>query len=124
MGFFPFYKFPYPNYYHPYYQHQHLKTNSNFQMPNNSSYSQEKKSSADFSKDNFKNQKKSSKSQPFTAFNISNLFSSDLEEPVIEIMGIQLYLDDLMILCLLYFLYKEKVDDEFLFIELILLLLS
>jgi len=38
--------------------------------------------------------------------------------------GIKLENDDLIILALLFFLYIEKVDDTFLFIALILLLLS
>lgn len=46
------------------------------------------------------------------------------EEPFLDILGIKLYLDDLIILCLLFFLYQEEVKDEILFISLILLLLS
>ena len=46
------------------------------------------------------------------------------EEPFWDILGIKLYLDDLIILCLLFFLYQEGVKDEILFISLILLLLS
>lgn len=56
--------------------------------------------------------------------NFSNLFSNDLENPIIEILGIQLYLDDLIILGLLFFLYQENIHDEILFFILILLLLS
>lgn len=41
-----------------------------------------------------------------------------------EIFGIRLYFDDILILCLLYFLYKEDVHDEMLFLALILLLIS
>ena len=50
--------------------------------------------------------------------------SSNFNEPIIEIFGIKLYLDDLIILSILFFLYKEGVQDELLFISLILLLLS
>ena len=42
----------------------------------------------------------------------------------IDFFGIRLAQDDLIILGLLFFLYNEKVDDTFLFIILILLLLS
>ena len=49
---------------------------------------------------------------------------SDKEEPVLEISGQKLYLDDLIILALLFFLYKEDVKDDILFILLILLLVS
>ena len=41
-----------------------------------------------------------------------------------EIFGIRLYFDDILILCLLYFLYKEDVHDEMLFFALILLLIT
>lgn len=49
---------------------------------------------------------------------------SNKEEPILSIAGLKLYLDDLIIMCLLFFLYKEDVKDEMLFIILILLLLS
>ena len=49
---------------------------------------------------------------------------SDIENPVFEIFGIKLYLDDIIILSLLLFLYKEGVQDEMLFIILILLLVN
>lgn len=48
----------------------------------------------------------------------------DIEEPIFEIFGIKLYLDDIIILGLLFFLYQENVQDEMLYISLILLLLS
>lgn len=41
-----------------------------------------------------------------------------------EIFGLKLYFDDILIMCLIFFLYKEGVDDEYLFMALILLLLS
>ena len=46
------------------------------------------------------------------------------ERQYFEIFGIKLYFDDILILCLLYFLYKEEVHDEMLFLALILLLIS
>ena len=41
-----------------------------------------------------------------------------------EIFGLKLYFDDILLICLIFFLYKEDVHDEMLFIALILLLLS
>lgn len=41
-----------------------------------------------------------------------------------EILGIKLHYDDILLICLIFFLYKEGVKDETLFIGLILLLLS
>lgn len=43
---------------------------------------------------------------------------------VFNILGITLHFDDILIICLLFFLYSEGVKDEMLFIALILLLLS
>lgn len=41
-----------------------------------------------------------------------------------DLFGIKLYFDDVLILSLLFFLYKEEVKDEGLFLALILLLIS
>ena len=46
------------------------------------------------------------------------------DSPIFEILGIKLYSDDIIILCLLFFLYKEKVHDEILYIILFLLLFA
>ena len=59
---------------------------------------------------------------PFS-FNINSMFK-DSSSPVVEFMGINLYCDDILILILLFILYKEGVKDEMLYISLILLLLS
>ena len=41
-----------------------------------------------------------------------------------EILGLKIFLDDALIICLLFFLYQEKVKDDGLFIILVLLLLT
>lgn len=41
-----------------------------------------------------------------------------------EIFGLHLYFDDILIICLLFFLYQEGVQDQSLFLCLILLLLT
>ncbi len=69
-------------------------------------------------------EQKSSNAYSFGPINFKNPFFNDIEEPIFEILGIQLYLDDIIILGLLFFLYQEGVQDEMLFIALILLLLS
>ena len=69
------------------------------------------------------NKKRTSKNN-FANFNISAILNSDINTPVLEVLGIKLYLDDLIIIGLLFFLYKEDVQDELLFFILILLLLS
>ena len=50
--------------------------------------------------------------------------NTESSESFFEIFGIKLYFDDILIICILYFLYNEKVKDEGLFLCLILLLLS
>lgn len=46
------------------------------------------------------------------------------EQAIFEIFGIKLYLDDLIILGILFFLYQQNVKDEMLYIILFLLLFS
>ena len=46
------------------------------------------------------------------------------QKDFLEILGIKLYFDDLIIISLLFFLYSEGVNDYYLFITLILLLLG
>ncbi len=72
----------------------------------------------------FKEKENSSRSFSFGPINFKNPFFSDVEEPLFEIFGIQLYLDDIIILGLLFFLYQEGVQDEMLFMALILLLVG
>lgn len=48
--------------------------------------------------------------------------SADSE--LFEIFGIKLYFDDILLICLIFFLYNEGVKDQYLFISLILLLLT
>ncbi len=50
--------------------------------------------------------------------------SNSCDQAIFEIFGIKLYLDDLIILGILYFLYKEDVKDDMLYIILFLLLFS
>ena len=103
FGFPPSRK-PYSNYPHHIYS-SHFQcnlNNSNFSSCNNTN-----NSNNDFN-DNFEQNK-----------NISNGF-----EEFFEIFGLKLYFDDLLIIALLFFLYNEDVKDTYLYIALILLLLS
>ncbi len=69
-------------------------------------------------------EKKSSKYSSIGPILINTDGFSNKEEPILEFSGLKLYLDDLIILSILYFLYKEDVKDDILFILLILLLIS
>lgn len=55
-------------------------------------------------------------------FNIFN--TTGFDEPIFDIFGIDLYLDDLLILCILFTLYINQVHDNMLFISLLLLLIN
>ena len=48
----------------------------------------------------------------------------DENESYFDLFGLKLYNDDLLLIGLIFFLYKEDVKDQYLFIALILLLLS
>lgn len=56
--------------------------------------------------------------------NIYNEFTFGRNDNRFEIFGITLYFDDILLICLLLFLYNEGVKDQLLFISLIMLLLS
>lgn len=50
--------------------------------------------------------------------------STDSSDYFFEILGLKLYFDDILIICILFFLYSEGVKDDNLFLSLILLLLA
>ena len=116
---FPFGRFSYGRYY---------RYNNYFPYDNQVKNSKNiSNSNTDIIKKDSEYEEKSSRynnSSNFNFINFDNLFSSNINEPIIEIFGIKLYLYDLIILSILFFLYKEGVQDELLFISLILLLLS
>lgn len=53
-----------------------------------------------------------------------NNCSEESSDYFFEIFGLKLYFDDILIMCLLFFLYTEGIQDQELFLCLILLLLS
>ena len=46
------------------------------------------------------------------------------EDTCFQFFGIDLHFDDILLICLLFFLYNEGVKDQLLFISLVMLLLS
>ena len=98
---YPFFGFPRRYYYYP---HAHSSPNVQNSTPN--------KKSKEFSETSLTSAKKVLSSE-----NKSN-------DVLFEILGIKLYFDDILLICLIFFLYNEGVQDEYLFIALILLLLS
>ena len=131
MASFPFYRYPYPYYYrnqglpnvyNKNSEHNIHNTIKNSYIPDDSQNMKDEKSEV-------KNQvqadrQKTSRYNSFGPIHFQNPLSVNSEEPILEILGIKLYLDDIIILGLLFFLYNEGVKDEMLFLSLILLLLS
>lgn len=131
MPNFPFY----PNYYNSYFYNKR-KQQLNYELEleqrkveNENNKKQDKQEDIENTKkeNNNNNTKRNYKTSTYNSFaniNISALLNSDINTPIVEILGIRLYLDDLIIIGLLFFLYKEEVQDEILFGILLLLLLS
>lgn len=135
---FPFFGYPstyryYSPYYSPYYQNQHSLSQSepnqnkitlsqNHSNPNTNS-SCEGNIPTSTVQNSPKNETREipSKNNPIS-FHFEGF--SDPNQVIFEVLGIKLYLDDIIILGLLFILYQEEVKDEMLFISLILLLLS
>ena len=71
-----------------------------------------------------------SENSDFPNSNIKNNYDNNLDfnqkdnEDYFEIFGLKLHFDDLLIIALLFFLFQEDVKDTYLYIALILLLLS
>lgn len=89
-------------------------------------YGRKEQRKTNHSKQNFEHSQSQYKdsNQNNTQKKEENHGSFDLNSPLFQILGISLYFDDILILCLLFFLYQEGVKDQSLFISLILLLLS
>ena len=92
--------------------------NFNFQKMQNNNFNYFEKNQIN-SKKIEKNQKKSEKLE-------NDNFSDNFDEYnyYFNLFGLNLYFDDILIICILFFLYNEHVHDEELFLCLILLLLS
>lgn len=127
MPIFPFFQYPYNNRYYPRYNYN----NGNYMHNSNNINSEKKDTSHTNENDIYNNyidektqKNKSSRYSGFGPIHFQNPFELDSEQPILEILGISLYLDDLIILGLLFFLYKEGVKDDMLFLSLILLFLS
>lgn len=118
------------SFYNNYYRYYRPYLSTNFKNSSDVRFSHPVEDKLSYEKDfeqvkkNSEEKKKSSRCYYFGPINFKNPLFNDIEEPIFEILGIQLYLDDIIILGLLFFLYQEGVQDEMLFIALILLLLS
>lgn len=100
---FPFYSYPYNYQYYKYYD-EYYKKNAQDLEHEKESITTPNLSEGSNTKD--------------------SRFNSSSEQAIFEIFGFKLYLDDLMILCVLFLLYQQDVRDEMLYIILFLLLIS
>ena len=112
--------FPYPtNYYNTYMNYNNYKIKAISNKPLNTEKASHNRdnnySKSNSYKDEPKPEEKSKK---------NNSKSNSDENCFFELFGLKLYFDDIILICLLFFLYQEGVQDEELFIGLILLLLS
>ena len=129
MPNFPFPRFFAPNYYPPY-RNNYGYQNRPFVENNMNSANINSKEEINYNSEKIEKKEtriaNNSHSRSFgpVRFNFDDPFSIDKDEPIIEVLGISLYLDDLIIIGLLFFLYQEGVKDESLFFTLILLLLT
>jgi hypothetical protein len=137
---FPFYPFHHSRYYSnlnstPYYNYSNKKINMNHNQKNvplnNKNSKSNYKSNTTKYFDDYKDRKSNNNSYDNTDFenqNSSNLndltFSQDSDVPIFNLFGLQLYYDDILLVCLIFFLYTEGIKDDFLFIVLVLLLIS
>lgn len=108
---FPFYP-PFPHRRYSYYPHN----NTVGSVPFSNSSSQKAKNNYS----NHHNNNSNNKTYEPTGLKET----SEDNENIFEIFGLKLHSDDILLICLIFFLFKEGVQDEYLFIALILLLLS
>ena len=103
----PFFRFPFQ--YNPYY---YSKYQSNYNSNISHKEEQNKTINPKIQKSSSYKQKKKNNSE------------GNNENYLFELFGLKLYIDDVIIISLLFFLYQEGVKDDELFISLILLLLT
>lgn len=139
---YPFWGFPSfrRNYYYQrpnYYTSNYYKLNNNISKPSNN-FQNSTNTSVNNTSNSFNkninnhsscNTKKESTFSPHLQteskkvdFSCDDNYYSDTE--YFNILGFSLHIDDLLILALLFFLYQEGIDDIYLYISLVLLLLS
>ncbi len=111
---FPFYGYPYNYNYYRYYN----------QFPNaNIENKKIEDSKTEISEKEELNKETELKKEKSSITN-SRKISDTTEQAIFEIFGIKLYLDDLIIIGVMYFLYQQNVHDEMLYLILFMLLFS
>ncbi len=135
MPHFPYLGMPYYNrysrygygYHYPYYSYKKTKENfSNNNSINNTTHEINGRYKYEVKNDKSKNNQINETENNVRQNGVNNEQSNDQnnDKPLFQFFGINLYFDDILLICLIWFLYDEGVKDEGLFIALILLLLS
>lgn len=106
-------KFPYFGFPNPYYRNYNYYHNYNKQNINDYHTANARKSS-----------KKETSQQSIPPKETHEESRNNSEKPFLDLFGIKLYFDDILLISLIFFLYNEGVKDEGLFLALILLLLT
>lgn len=114
---FPFYQHFSPRYYSVYPRNYRKNTKRNVNISNEKSRRNDYKHNT---KENYNLYENQVNTEKLT----ENDIESNNDDNIFEIFGIKLHSDDILLICLIFFLFKEGVQDEYLFISLILLLLS
>lgn len=136
---YPFFSFPHFRRYPTYYPATYVPSVKN-QYNSNAINMQNGRVNMELKRDTTKNKnvpsnvatrsekKENRTSNTNTGFSfLNNLFHQEDrtdDEEYFNLFGIKLYNDDLLLIGLIFFLYKEDVKDQYLFFALILLLLS
>lgn len=115
---YPFFRPYYPSYYrsHNFYVNP-VKDEQKPYIPNDKQKKEQRNFSCSFNSQTNAN---------FDHLKVEKCIEDDRDEceECFEIFGLKLHFDDLLIIALLFFLYQEEVKDSYLYISLILLLLS
>lgn len=130
----PIFRYPFfYNNYSQYYNNPYRPISNNVNMhTNNSNFPQSihKTDSNALNSKNFNPNTSTHQSNPTDSYSPSDedqknsTDSANDSDYFFELFGLKLYFDDILLICLIFFLYKEGVKDDELFISLILLLLS
>lgn len=120
---YPYFNMPYYNRYSRYgyhYPNYNSKYNINSIQTKHSEKKQEESTyTADSSCNNSQN------NPSCVNLNINNsCYGVSNDKPLLSLFGIDLYFDDILLVCLIFFLYQEGVEDDWLFIVLVLLLIG
>lgn len=122
---YPFFSFPYSRRYYYSYSSRVPVSVSKKSNKNSSGISKEFYNT-DLSANNNSSSSPTHQSHYGLSF-LDNLFNQQdrsKDESYFDLFGLKLYNDDILLIGLIFFLYKENVKDQYLFIALILLLLS